>query len=183
MHDQKFEKIFRPRPEDGLYGSNEPKKCEIRPVVSSIVHFKVFKSYFIYNSRLPCSKNMSWSATLSIGKSSTGISPTGGMATRNWNIIIRNNILFSLASFQCSPQNSDFPLWFVPLASISINHLLAKHPVLKESFIINSTKQKVHLIPCLSLFILKCAAVLRNLKKIFPSKFNIRSKRGQNPIF
>ena len=48
MHDQKFEKIFRPRPEDGLYGSNEPKKCEIRPVVSSIVHFKVFKSYFIY---------------------------------------------------------------------------------------------------------------------------------------
>ena len=48
MHDQKFEKNFRPRPEDGLYGSNEPKKCEIRPVVSSIVHFKVFKSYFIY---------------------------------------------------------------------------------------------------------------------------------------
>ena len=48
MHDQKFEKFFRPRPEDGLYGSNEPKKCEIRPVVSSIVHFKVFKSYFIY---------------------------------------------------------------------------------------------------------------------------------------
>ena len=48
MHDQKFEKIFRPRPEDGLYGSNEPKKCEIHPVVSSIVHFKVFKSYFIY---------------------------------------------------------------------------------------------------------------------------------------
>ena len=48
MHDQKFEKIFRPRPEDGLYGLNEPKKCEIRPVVSSIVHFKVFKSYFIY---------------------------------------------------------------------------------------------------------------------------------------
>ena len=48
MHDQKFEKFFRPRPEDGQYGSNEPKKCEIHPVVSSIVHFKVFKSYFIY---------------------------------------------------------------------------------------------------------------------------------------
>ena len=48
MHDQKFEKKFRPRPEDGLYGLNETKKCEIRPVVSSIVHFKVFKSYFIY---------------------------------------------------------------------------------------------------------------------------------------
>ena len=48
MHDQKFEKIFRPRPEDRQYGSNEPKKCEIHPVVSSIVHFKVFKSYFIY---------------------------------------------------------------------------------------------------------------------------------------
>ena len=82
MHDQKFEKIFRPRPEDGLYGSNEPKKCEIRPVVSSIVHFKVFKSYFIYNtSRFPCSKNMSCSVTLSIGKSSTGISPTSRMVT------------------------------------------------------------------------------------------------------
>ena len=48
MHDQKFEKFFRPRPEDRQYGSNEPKKCEIHPVVSSIVHFKVFKSYFIY---------------------------------------------------------------------------------------------------------------------------------------
>ena len=48
MHGQKFEKFFRPRPEDRQYGSNEPKKCEIHPVVSSIVHFKVFKSYFIY---------------------------------------------------------------------------------------------------------------------------------------
>ena len=48
MHDQKFEIFYSLRPEDGLYGSNEPKKCEIRPVVSSIVHFKVFKSYFIY---------------------------------------------------------------------------------------------------------------------------------------
>ena len=55
MHDQKLEKIFRPRPEDGLYGSNEPKKCEIRPVVSSIVHFKVFKSYFIYIIDIDCS--------------------------------------------------------------------------------------------------------------------------------
>ena len=110
MHDQKFEKIFRPRPEDGLYGSNEPKKCEIRPVVSSIVHFKVFKSYFIYiTSRFPCSKNMSWLVTLSIGKSSTGISPTGGMATRNWHKKIRHNILFSLASFQCPPINLNFP--------------------------------------------------------------------------
>ena len=48
MHDQKFGTFYSLRPEDGLYGSNEPKKCEIRPVVSSIVHFKVFKSYFIY---------------------------------------------------------------------------------------------------------------------------------------
>ena len=49
-----FPSKFRLRPEDGLYGSNEPKKCEIRPVVSSIVHFKVFKSYFIYiTSRFP----------------------------------------------------------------------------------------------------------------------------------
>ena len=48
MHDQKFENFFRPRPEDRQYGSNEPKKCEIHPVVSSIVHFKVFKSSFIY---------------------------------------------------------------------------------------------------------------------------------------
>ena len=47
MHDQKFGTFYSLRPEDGLYGSNEPKKCEIRPVVSSIVHFKVFKSYFI----------------------------------------------------------------------------------------------------------------------------------------
>ena len=47
-HDQKLEIFYSLRPEDGLYGSNEPKKCEIRPVVSSIVHFKVFKSYFIY---------------------------------------------------------------------------------------------------------------------------------------
>ena len=48
MHDQKFGTFYSLRPEDGLYGSNEPKKCEIRPVASSIVHFKVFKSYFIY---------------------------------------------------------------------------------------------------------------------------------------
>ena len=49
MHDQKFGKFFIGlRPEDRQYGSNEPKKCEIHPVVSSIVHFKVFKSYFIY---------------------------------------------------------------------------------------------------------------------------------------
>ena len=34
-----------------------------------------------------------------------------------------------------------FSLQFVPLASISINHLLAKRPVLKESFIFNSTQQ------------------------------------------
>ena len=57
MHDQKFGTFYSLRPEDGLYGSNEPKKCEIRPVVSSIVHFKVFKSYFIYiTSRFPCCK-------------------------------------------------------------------------------------------------------------------------------
>ena len=47
-HDQKLEIFYSLRPEDGLHGSNETKKCEIRPVVSSIVHFKVFKSYFIY---------------------------------------------------------------------------------------------------------------------------------------
>ena len=46
-HDQKLEIFYSLRPEDGLHGSNETKKCEIRPVVSSIVHFKVFKSYFI----------------------------------------------------------------------------------------------------------------------------------------
>ena len=45
MHDQKLEIFYSLRPEDGLYGSNEPKKCEIRPVVSSIVHFKVVKFY------------------------------------------------------------------------------------------------------------------------------------------
>ena len=59
MHDQKFGTFYSLRPEDGLYGSNEPKKCEIRPVVSSIVHFKVFKSYFIYiTSRNPCQRHI-----------------------------------------------------------------------------------------------------------------------------
>ena len=48
MHDQKFDNFYSLRPEDRQCGSNEPKKSEIRPVVSSIVHFKVFKSYFIY---------------------------------------------------------------------------------------------------------------------------------------
>ena len=47
MQDKKFDNFYSLRPEDRQYGSNEPKKCEIRPVVSSIVHFKVFKSYFI----------------------------------------------------------------------------------------------------------------------------------------
>ena len=31
MHDQKFGTFYSLRPEDGLYGSNEPKKCKIRP--------------------------------------------------------------------------------------------------------------------------------------------------------
>ena len=48
MHDQKFDIFFTPRPEDGLHGSNETKKCEIGQVVFSNVHFKVFKSSFIY---------------------------------------------------------------------------------------------------------------------------------------
>ena len=43
---------------------------------------------YINTSRFPCSKNMSWSVTLSIGKSSTGISPTGGMVTGKWHITI-----------------------------------------------------------------------------------------------
>ena len=46
-HDQKLEIFYSLRPEDRQYGSNEPKKCEIGPVVFSNVHFKVFKSYFI----------------------------------------------------------------------------------------------------------------------------------------
>ena len=71
MHDQKFGTFYSLRPEDGLYGSNEPKKCEIRPVVSSIVHFKVFKSYFIYiiDKPIPCSKNRSPMQSLCLQKS------------------------------------------------------------------------------------------------------------------
>ena len=45
MQDKKFDNFYSLRPEDRQYGSNEPKKCEICKVVSSIVHFKVFKSY------------------------------------------------------------------------------------------------------------------------------------------
>ena len=52
----------------------------------------------------------------------------------------QHTLLFIFVSM--SIHKLEFPLQFVPLASISINHLLAKHPVLKESFIFNSTKQK-----------------------------------------
>ena len=47
MHDQKFEKIFRPRPEDRQYGSNEPKKMR-NPPGSFLNRAFLFKSYFIY---------------------------------------------------------------------------------------------------------------------------------------
>ena len=112
MHDQKFEKIFRPRPEDGQYGSNEPKKCEIRPVVSSIVHFKVFKSYFIYiiDKPIPCSKNRSPMQSLCLQKLN--------WLKSNWLNFPRNandtyppkNIpSFIGASFQCPPISLNFP--------------------------------------------------------------------------
>ena len=52
-HDQKLEIFYSLRPEDGLHGSNETKKCEIGPVVFSNVHFKVFKSSFIYITSSP----------------------------------------------------------------------------------------------------------------------------------
>ena len=50
-HDQKLEIFYSLRPEDGLHGSNETKKCEIRPVVSSIATaFQSFQVlFYIYN--------------------------------------------------------------------------------------------------------------------------------------
>ena len=112
MHDQKFGTFYSLRPEDGLYGSNEPKKCEIRPVVSSIVHFKVFKSYFIYiiDKPIPCSKNRSPMQSLCLQKLN--------WLKSNWLNFPRNandtyppkNIpSFIGASFQCPPISLNFP--------------------------------------------------------------------------
>ena len=42
----------------------------------------------------------------------------------------QHTLLFSF--FSMSTHKVEFPLQFVPLASISINHLLAKHPVLRN---------------------------------------------------
>ena len=66
MHDQKFGTFYSLRPEDGLYGSNETKKCEIQPVVFSNVHFKVFKSYFIYIIDIDNSSSTITSVTLTL---------------------------------------------------------------------------------------------------------------------
>ena len=46
MHDQKFGTFYSLRPEDDSTVRMSPKNAKF--VVSSIVHFKVFKSYFIY---------------------------------------------------------------------------------------------------------------------------------------
>ena len=128
MHDQKFGTFYSLRPEDGLYGSNEPKKCEIRPVVSSIVHFKVFKSYFIYIDKpIPLFKEhvllgnaLDWQK-FNWHKSHQ----QNGDRQMTHNHLKTHTLLFSFVSMS-TPK-----LWLVPLASTLINHLLAKHPVLK----------------------------------------------------
>ena len=159
LHDQKFEKFFRPRPEDGLYGSNEPKKCEIRPVVSSIVHFKSFQVLFyaILSKPISCSKNRSPMQSLCLQKLN--------WLKSNWLNFPRNandtyppkNIpSFIGASFQCRTHKLEFSLQFVPLASI-YNH---QFEGINFQFYRNLSSSIppniiVYLIPCLSLFILK----------------------------
>ena len=73
---------------------------------SKKVFFEKIRFLFFYKP-IPLFKEHVLVGTLSIGKSSTGISPTGGMATGksptgrmatcNWHTIIRNNTLFSFS--------------------------------------------------------------------------------------
>ena len=73
-------------------------------------------STFIINKPIPLFKeHMSCSVTLSIGKSSTGISPTSRMVTGKWHNHLKTHTrLFSLALFQCPPQNSGLSPWLQP---------------------------------------------------------------------